>query len=67
MGPCEQTLHVTFRPGEQIWYPELTEGGDLSWRKSVTDTPPEPHNIRGPSGSADMEPITNMELEDLLK
>ena len=35
---------------DMAWLPSVDAGGNLSWTKSDTDTPPEPRNITGPQG-----------------
>ena len=32
------------------WLPDVSEGGELSWSRSTTTTPPEPTNIHGKDG-----------------
>ena len=36
---------------DDIWLPSVDAAGDLSWRKSSTDTPPETVNIKGAPGA----------------
>lgn len=34
----------------EVWYPTVTENGDISWQLNDTTTPPQTENIKGPKG-----------------
>lgn len=36
---------------DAVWYPNVSEGGDISWGISSQNIPPKPCNIRGPQGN----------------
>lgn len=35
-----------------IWYPAVDDAGNMSWTRSISETEPQPVNIKGPKGDA---------------
>ena len=35
-----------------VWYPAVDEAGNMSWTRSISETEPQPVNIKGPKGDA---------------
>lgn len=40
-----------------VWYPAVDDAGNMSWTRSISETEPQPINIKGPKGDAGADGI----------
>ena len=40
-----------------VWYPAVDDAGNMSWTRSISETEPQPVNIKGPKGDAGADGI----------